>query len=67
MFNKDDKVEIKSCVDDPRAAGRTGYIVDEKPPGPLTQGRWTVNGIGFWIAPVLCHASELRVIKPAAR
>ncbi|MEV7770507.1 hypothetical protein [Kitasatospora sp. NPDC086791] len=65
MFNRDDKVEITSCADDPRAAGRTGYIVDEVPPSELTQGRWTVNQVGFFIGPVLCHAHELRVIKSA--
>jgi hypothetical protein len=65
VFNANDKVYIKACQDDPRAAGRTGYIVDGKLPGPLTQGRWTVDQVGFFIGSVLCHASELRVIKPA--
>ncbi|MEE1806411.1 hypothetical protein [Streptomyces sp. BE133] len=59
-FKAGDKVRIVSCQDDPRAAGRTGRIVDEVPPGPLTEGRWTVNGISIFIAPVLCHTSELR-------
>ncbi|MET8704312.1 hypothetical protein ABZW10_36485 [Kitasatospora sp. NPDC004723] len=64
MFNAGDKVEIIACADDPRAIGRTGRIVDEVPPVPggLTQGRWTVNGIAWHIAPVLCHTSELRKI-----
>ncbi|WP_030398436.1 hypothetical protein [Kitasatospora purpeofusca] len=60
MFNAGDKVEIVACEDDPRAVGRTGYIVDEVEPGPLTAGRWTVNGLGLLIAPVLCHSRELR-------
>ncbi|WP_385622994.1 hypothetical protein PXH67_31600 [Streptomyces sp. P8-A8] len=59
-FKAGDKVRIVSCQDDPRAAGRTGRIVDEVPPGPLTGGRWTVNGISIFIAPVLCHTHELR-------
>ncbi|MGW4897141.1 hypothetical protein ACWEQL_33495 [Kitasatospora sp. NPDC004240] len=59
-FNTGDEVLIVSCEDDPRATGRTGRIVDEVPPGPLTNGRWTVNRIGWLIAPVLCHAHELR-------
>ncbi|MDT9686719.1 hypothetical protein RND61_32340 [Streptomyces sp. TRM76323] len=59
-FQAGDKVLIVSCEDDPRAAGRTGRIVDEVPPGPLTGGRWTVNGISWLIAPVLCHTHELR-------
>ncbi|MFC4512554.1 hypothetical protein [Streptomyces ehimensis] len=59
-FNPGDKVLIVSCEDDPRAVGRTGRIVDEAPPGKLTGGRWTVNHIHFLIAPVLCHARELR-------
>ncbi|MFE1575292.1 hypothetical protein [Streptomyces fradiae] len=59
-FNAGDKVLIVSCEDDPRAAGRTGRIIDEVPPGPLTQGRWTVGGISWLIAPVLAHAHELR-------
>ncbi|MFF7438702.1 hypothetical protein [Streptomyces sp. NPDC008122] len=60
MFKAGDKVRITSCEDDPRAVGKTGRIVDEVPPGPLTQGRWTVNGISPFIAPVLCHTHELR-------
>ncbi|MFJ1597880.1 hypothetical protein [Streptomyces sp. NPDC088261] len=59
-FKAGDMVRIVSCEDDPRAAGKTGHILDEVPPGPLTNGRWTVAGIGFWIAPVLCHTRELR-------
>ncbi|MFD9691328.1 hypothetical protein ACFWXO_36840 [Kitasatospora sp. NPDC059088] len=59
MFNAGQEVLIVSCEDDPRAVGRTGRIVDEVPPGPLTQGRWTVNRIGFFIAPVLVHAHEI--------
>ncbi|MGW9302264.1 hypothetical protein ACWHA3_15805 [Streptomyces cyaneofuscatus] len=60
MFKAGDRVRIVSCEDDPRAAGKTGRILDEVPPGPLTDGRWTVNQISIWIAPVLCHAHELR-------
>lgn len=60
MFTAGTKVRIVSCQDDPRAAGRTGRIVDEIPPGPLTEGRWTVHGIGLLIGPVLCHSHELR-------
>ncbi|MEU6238689.1 hypothetical protein [Kitasatospora sp. NPDC047058] len=60
MFNAGDKVLIVACEDDPRAVGRTGYIVDEVPPGPLTAGRWTINGIGLLIGPTLCHSHELR-------
>ncbi|MFB7547967.1 hypothetical protein [Streptomyces sp. NPDC056154] len=59
-FKAGAKVRIVSCEDDPRAVGRTGRIVDEVPPGPLTQGRWTVHGISIFIAPVLCHTHELR-------
>lgn len=58
-FNAGDEVRITACADDSRAAGRTGRIVDEVEPGPLTEGRWTVNGIGFLIGPVLCHSHEL--------
>ncbi|GAA2810087.1 hypothetical protein GCM10010441_38410 [Kitasatospora paracochleata] len=61
MFNAGDKVLIVSCADDPRAAGRTGWIVDEVPPGPLTQGRWTVRGVGFLIGNPLCETRELRL------
>ncbi|GAB2717290.1 hypothetical protein [Kitasatospora kifunensis] len=60
MFNAGDEVKILSCEDDPRAAGRTGWIVDEVQPGPLTGGRWTVHGVGFLIGSVLCHANELQ-------
>ncbi|MFC9623621.1 hypothetical protein ACFTXM_27715 [Streptomyces sp. NPDC056930] len=59
-FKAGDKVRIVACEDDPRAVGKTGRIVDEVPPGPLTEGRWTVHGISIFIAPVLCHAHELR-------
>ena len=59
-FTAGDEVLIVSCADDPRAAGRTGRIVDEIPPGPLTEGRWTVYRISLFIAPVLCHTHELR-------
>ncbi|GGZ44697.1 hypothetical protein GCM10010387_43740 [Streptomyces inusitatus] len=59
-FRAGDRVLIVSCEDDPRAAGRTGRILDEVPPGPLTGGRWTVDRIGWLIAPVLCHAHELK-------
>ncbi|MFI0019856.1 hypothetical protein [Streptomyces griseus] len=62
MFAAGQKVLIVSCKDDPRAAGRTGRIVDETPPGPLTNGRWTVHRVGLLIGPVLCHTSELRPI-----
>ncbi|MFF8246769.1 hypothetical protein [Streptomyces griseus] len=62
MFQAGQEVLIVSCEDDPRAAGRTGRIVDEVPPGPLTGGRWTVLGIGLLIGPVLCHTSELRLV-----
>ncbi|MGN9821906.1 hypothetical protein ACTMUQ_42340 [Streptomyces sp. SD11] len=60
QFDAGDEVEITACQDDPRAAGRTGRIVDEVEPGPLTGGRWTVSGIGLLIGPVLCHSHELR-------
>ncbi|MFD4912832.1 hypothetical protein ACFWNR_06370 [Streptomyces virginiae] len=60
MFQAGDKVLIVSCADKPRAAGKTGRIVDEVPPGPLTQGRWTVGRINIGIAPALCHAHELQ-------
>ncbi|MFJ8221261.1 hypothetical protein [Streptomyces griseus] len=62
MFQAGDRVRIVSCADDPRAVGRTGRIVDEVPPGPLTRGRWTVRGIGLLIGPVLCRTSELRLV-----
>ncbi|MDJ1138544.1 hypothetical protein [Streptomyces iconiensis] len=60
MFTAGDTVRIVSCEDDPRAAGRTGRIVDEVPPGPLTAGRWTVHGVGPLVGPVLCRTDELR-------
>ncbi|WP_340559505.1 hypothetical protein [Streptomyces sp. GSL17-111] len=60
MFNAGDEVLIVSCEDDPRAAGRTGRIVDEVQPGPLTGGRWTVHRVSPLIGPVLCHGHELR-------
>ncbi|MFD7932929.1 hypothetical protein ACFV4T_00050 [Streptomyces sp. NPDC059755] len=60
VFRSGDKVTIVACQDDPRAIGRTGRIVDEVPPGPLTNGRWTVKGVGLLIGPVLCHSHELR-------
>lgn len=53
------RVRIVSCKDDPRAAGHTGRIVDAVPPGPLTQGRWTVKVDAFWVGNVLCPSSEL--------
>ncbi|MGW0920125.1 hypothetical protein ACWD3J_14045 [Streptomyces sp. NPDC002755] len=56
------EVRIVSCADDPRAAGRTGRIVDEVPPGPLTAGRWTVKVHAIWIGTVLCPSSELQPI-----
>ncbi|MFD9954295.1 hypothetical protein [[Kitasatospora] papulosa] len=59
-FTAGTKVHIVACQDDPRAVGRTGRIVDEVPPGPLTGGRWTVHRISPLIGPVLCHTSELR-------
>ncbi|MFE7466411.1 hypothetical protein ACFU6R_20200 [Streptomyces sp. NPDC057499] len=62
MFTAGDTVLIVSCEDDPRAAGRTGRILDEVPPGPLTDHRWTVHRISLLIGPVLCHSHEL---KPA--
>ncbi|MFF6776344.1 hypothetical protein ACFY8W_22665 [Streptomyces sp. NPDC012637] len=62
MFTAGDKVLIVACEDDPRAVGRTGRIVDEVPPGPLTGGRWTVAGISLLIGPVLCHGHEIRQV-----
>ncbi|MFJ4879934.1 hypothetical protein ACIP93_32670 [Streptomyces sp. NPDC088745] len=64
-FNGGDKVQIMSCADDPRAAGRTGVVLDEVPPGPLTNHRWTVAGISWLIAPVLCETREIRKIDDA--
>ncbi|MBT2467836.1 hypothetical protein J7E97_08105 [Streptomyces sp. ISL-66] len=60
MFQAGQTVLIVSCEDDPRAAGKTGRIVDEVPPGPLTEGRWTVDRISLFIAPVLCRTHELQ-------
>lgn len=60
MFTAGEEVRIVSCADDPRAVGRTGKIVDEVEPGPLTNGRWTVHKIGIFIGPVLCHGHELQ-------
>ncbi|MFD6345274.1 hypothetical protein ACFWF9_11170 [Streptomyces roseolus] len=62
MFRGGQKVLIVACADDPRAVGKTGRVLDEVPPGPLTDGRWTVDRISIWIAPVLCHTHELRAI-----
>ncbi len=59
QFTQDQEVLITACEDDPRAIGKTGRIVDGCAPGPLTQGRWTVHRISFWIAPVLVHAHEI--------
>ncbi|MFF5876734.1 hypothetical protein ACIQ9M_20115 [Streptomyces californicus] len=61
MFQAGQEVRIVACEDDPRAVGRTGRIVDEVPPGPLTNGRWTVHRVGLLIGPVLCHSQELRL------
>ncbi|MBT2895636.1 hypothetical protein [Streptomyces sp. McG3] len=61
MFQAGQEVLIVTCEDDPRAVGRTGRIVDEVPPGPLTNGRWTVHRVGLLIGPVLCHSHELRL------
>lgn len=61
-FTGGDRVLIVACEDDPRAIGRTGRVLDEVPPGPLTDFRWTVDQIAFWIAPVLVHTHELRRI-----
>ncbi|MCT9093890.1 hypothetical protein N4G70_34295 [Streptomyces sp. ASQP_92] len=59
MCQARDEVQIVSCADDGRAAGKTGVILDEVPPGPLTEGRWTVKVDAFWIADVLCESGEL--------
>jgi hypothetical protein len=61
VFQAGQEVLIVACEDDPRAVGRTGRIVDEVPPGPLTNGRWTVHRVGLLIGPVLCHSHELRL------
>ncbi|MFF9638748.1 hypothetical protein ACF1D2_29740 [Streptomyces bacillaris] len=60
MFNAGDIVQVISCDDDPRAIGKTGRILDEVPPGPLTDYRWTVDRISIWIAPVLVRSDEIR-------
>lgn len=62
-FNAGDTVRILACTDDSRAVGRTGRIIDEVPPGPLTAGRWTVIGVSLFIGPVLCHSHELQKIE----
>lgn len=61
MFQAGQEVLIVACEDDPRAVDRTGRIVDEVPPGPLTNGRWTVHRVGLLIGPALCHSHELRL------
>ncbi|WP_043271960.1 hypothetical protein [Streptomyces sp. CT34] len=61
-FQANDTVLIVSCEDDPRAAGKTGRIIDEVPPGHLTNNRWTVGSISLLIGPVLCRTSELRKV-----
>jgi len=63
-FNAGVEVLITACADDPRAVGRTGVIVDEVAPGPLTEGRWTVGQVGWLIGNVLCHTHE---ITPTSR
>ncbi|MFI7234290.1 hypothetical protein [Streptomyces cyaneofuscatus] len=62
MFQAGQEVLIVACEDDPRAVGRTGRVVDEVPPGSLTNGRWTVHRVGLLIGPVLCHSHELRLV-----
>ncbi|MFF0431849.1 hypothetical protein ACFYU9_06445 [Streptomyces sp. NPDC004327] len=62
MFRAGDEVLIVACEDDPRAVGKTGRVLDEVPPGPLTGGRWTVDQVSFWIAPVLVHTHEIRKV-----
>jgi hypothetical protein len=64
MFAGGERVLVVACEDDPRAVGRVGTVLDEVEPGPLTGGRWTVTGLGFWVGPVLCHTSELRKANP---
>ncbi|WP_428957971.1 hypothetical protein [Streptomyces sp. cg35] len=59
MFQAGDQVMVISCADKPRAKGKVGRIVDEVPPGPLTEGRWTVTGLGWSIGSALCHSHEL--------
>ncbi|WP_335939942.1 hypothetical protein [Streptomyces sp. PTD5-9] len=58
-YQAGDEVRITSCEDDPRATGRTGRIVDEVPPGPLTNYRWTVHRISPFIGSVLVHPHEI--------
>lgn len=60
MFAANSLVLITACADDPRAAGLIGEVIDEVPPGPLTQGRWTIHTGAFLIGPVLCHSHELQ-------
>ncbi|MFC8289821.1 hypothetical protein ACFUJ0_12515 [Streptomyces sp. NPDC057242] len=62
MFQAGDTVLIVACEDDPRAIGKTGRVLDEVPPGALTNGRWTVDRISWLIAPVLVHAHEIRKV-----
>lgn len=59
-YTTGDRVHIVACEDDPRAAGRTGVIVDAVPPGPLTGGRWTVHRISPCIGSVLVADHEIR-------
>ncbi|MFC9265623.1 hypothetical protein ACFT25_38090 [Streptomyces hydrogenans] len=59
-FEGGDEVLIVACADNPRAVGRTGRVLDEVEPGPLTGGRWTVDQLGWTVAPVLVHAHEIR-------
>ncbi|GGZ83464.1 hypothetical protein [Streptomyces rubiginosohelvolus] len=59
MFKAGDEVQIVSCEDDPRAEGKTGRVLDEVTPSPLTDYRWTVHQISPLIAPVLCHGHEI--------
>ncbi|MFJ8824444.1 hypothetical protein ACIREE_21975 [Streptomyces sp. NPDC102467] len=59
-FKSGDKVRIVSCSDNPRAAGKTGRIVDEVPPGPLTGGKWTLGRIGVLTGSVLCATGQLQ-------
>lgn len=62
MFRAGQTVRIVACEDDPRAVGKTGRVLDEVPPGPLTNGRWTVDRISWLIAPVLVHAHEIEPV-----
>ncbi|WP_415961986.1 hypothetical protein [Streptomyces sp. 021-4] len=62
MFNAGDIVQFISCDDDPRAIGKTGRILDEVPPGPLTDYRWTADRISVWIGPVLVRGDEIRKV-----